>query len=89
MVKQIDYEQSLLLGKVRRANPKKKTAKTKLDVSAPRGALGVMHIITLKALRCTLTSKLFFADFFFLFFGLVQKRREVVCTGDRTQRESS
>ena len=34
MVKQIDYEQSLLLGKVRRANPKKKTAKTKNDLVA-------------------------------------------------------
>ena len=29
MVKQIDYEQSLLLGKVRRANPKKKNGENK------------------------------------------------------------
>lgn len=36
MVKQIDYEQSLLLGKVRRANPKKKTAKTNLIMLAHR-----------------------------------------------------
>ena len=88
MVKQIDYEQSLLLGKVRRANSKKKTAKTKLDVSAPRGALGVMHIIHTQSPPLHANIKIIFRCFFF-FFGLVQKRREVVCTGDRTQRESS
>lgn len=87
MVKQIDYEQSLLLCKVRRANPKKKTAKTKLDVSAPRGALGVMHIITLKALRCTLTSKLFFADFFFSFFRTrAEKERGCLYRRQNTER---
>lgn len=36
-------EQSLLIGKVRRTSKKKKSAKTKTDVSAPSGTLRVRH----------------------------------------------